>query len=271
MQGPIIGNFFGLYVQGKRVALAQAKSVSFKTATENITTDDSQGYEEIIPTIHNFSSSVDGLVCAHLDNYLQFPEDLTKSGWTKDSAVTISPNYGSDRKGQLRGNRIVFNAGSLISQVITPDLADTYWASLYAKGSGRINLIITDGVTTQTLSITLTSDWTRYAISIQGDTDDLTFRIQKDTATTLDVCDTMVSRGTVLADYKGSQLMAKELMNYQINKTKVQTLWSNDLDGDTKITVDAYISGFDLKTKNDTVTQFSCSLAGKNAATFTEI
>lgn len=271
MQGPLIGNFFGLYVQGKRVALAQAKTLSFKTASESITTDDSQGYEEIIPTIHTLSASVDGLVCAHLDNYLQFPEDLTKTGWTKDAAVTISPNYGNDRKGQLRGNRITFNAGSQISQIITPDGSGTYWASLYAKGTGKINLIITDGTTTETLSITLTSEWVRYSVGIAGDTDPLTFRIQKDTATALDVCDTMVSRGDVLADYKGSQLMAKELMNYQVNKTKVQLLWSNDLDGDTKITVDAYISGFDLKTKNDTVTQFSCSLAGKNAATFTEI
>ncbi len=271
MQGPIIGNFFGLYVQGKRVALAQAKSVSFKTATENITTDDSQGYEEIIPTIHNLSTSVDGLVCAHLDNYLQFPEDLTKSGWTKDSAVTINAAYGEDRKGQLRSNKITFNAGSQVSQIITPDGEGNYWASLYAKGSGKVNLIITDGTNSETLSITLTSEWVRYSVALEGDTDPITFRIQKDTATSLDVCDTMVSRGEFLSDYKGSQLMAKELMNYQINKTKVQTLWSNDLDGDTKITVDAYISGFDLKTKNDTATQFSCSLAGKNAATFTEI
>lgn len=271
MQGPLIGNFFGLYAQGKRVALAQSKTVSIKTATENITTDDSQGYEEIIPTIHNLSTSVDGLICAHLDNYLQFPEDLSKSAWVKDSGVTVNPAFGDDRKGQKRSNKITFNAGSKVQQEITPDATDTYWASIYAKGTGTILLKIDNGDSVESLTITLTSSWVRYSLSHTGDTDPLIISIEKGTATSVEVCDTMVNIGDVLIDYKGSQLMAKELMDYEINKTKLQILWSNDLDGDQKITVDCYVSGFDLKTKNDTVLQFSCQLSGKNAAVLNNI
>ena len=183
MADPIIGNFFGLYVGGKRVALAQSKNVSFKTASESITTDDSQGYEEIIPTVHNFSCGADGLVCAHLDNYLQFPEDLSRSIWVKDSGVTVNPTFGSDRKGQKRSNKITFSTGATVSQEITPDAAGTYWASIYAKGSGDILLKLDNGSTEVSTTITLTSNWERYSLSIDGDSDPLIITIEKDSAT----------------------------------------------------------------------------------------
>lgn len=273
MADPIIGNYFGIYYQGKRVALAQSKNVALKTAVENITTSDSYGNEEILPTDHNLSASVDGLICASLDNKLQFPEDLSQAAWSKDAGIVVTPFYSDDNFGQLHGNRVVWNAGSNITQEFALT-EENGWFSLWLKGSGSVNLIFMDAADTPSeLAVTLTANWVRYALPATAIdfSSDCIVVIQKLTGTEVQVANVMFNEGTILLDYKGSQLMAKELMNAQIAKTKLQVRYSNDLDGDIQIAGFCYLSNFELKTKNATANGFTASLSGTNIHTVTTL
>lgn len=52
-----------------------------------------------------------------------------------------------------------------------------------------------------------------------------------------------------------------DLLNYQLNRTKVAfTMPFSDETGDVKLTGNVYITGFDVKTKNDVVSTISVSV-----------
>ena len=263
MAEPILGNFFGIYYQGKRVALAQSKNVSLKTAVENITTSDSYGNEEILPTDHNLSASVEGLITSALDNMLQFPEDLSKSPWLKASGVAVTPFYSVDNFGQLHGNRVVWNAGAYIQQEFEA-ISSQGWLSCWLKGSGELTLQFSDSAeTVSELAITLTNEWVRYSLNVSAvDFSGICqFIFEKISGAEFQIANVMFNDGPILLDYKGSQLMAKELMNAEIAKTKLQIRYSNDLSGDLQIAGNCYISGFDLKTKNAAANGFTATLS----------
>lgn len=270
----LIGNFFGLYLAGQRVALAQSKSAKIATKVEPITTDDSWGWEEVLPSDHNFNATVDGIICAFPDNLLQFPENLNTSPWQWDTSVLVDPDFSEDINGQLRGNKIAFNTGTFVKQVIPNHQFDKNWYSLYAKGSGSISIKIEDeNAHIATKIIALTNEWTRYWVYISNFKagDDCTISINDISSTDCQICNTMLNTGELLLDYKGSTYTVSKLIAAQTAKTKLQLRWSTDLDNDSQIQIDVYVSDFQLKTKNTTVSGFSCTLNGTKAAQVTTI
>lgn len=266
MADPIIGNFFGLYFNSRRLALAQSKSVALKTASENVTTDDSYGWEESIPGNHSLEGSVEGLITAHYDNLLQFPEDLSKSIWSKtDGAITVDPDNGDDNFGQKRLNFVDNGAATeqVYQQVTGLTALNPYTFSIWLKGSGTLYLKFN----TKTVLVTLTNTLTRYSITDDASATTENVIIEFLGAVRFYACNAMLNQGESALPYKGSTLMAKELMEFEKNKTKLTLRWSTDLDTDKTIECQAYIMGFDLKTKQGSPNQFSCSFKATGTIT----
>jgi hypothetical protein len=65
---------------------------------------------------------------------------------------------------------------------------------------------------------------------------------------------------------------AVDLMNLQIAKTKAAIVFDfSDVTGDVRLTGNAYIIGFDVKTKNDTVNTVSVTIKPTGALTVTTV
>jgi len=273
MAEPILGNFFGIYIGGQRAALAQGKGVSIKTAVVDVTTSDSYGNEEVLPTDHSLTSPIDGLIVAALDNKLQFPEDLSRSAWVKGSGVAVTAFYANDNFGQKHSNRVVWNAGTSVHQEFAVTQSNGF-VSCWLKGTGEVSIKFLDAADTLSeLAVTLTADWVRYsfeASSIDFSADCLVV-FEKISGTEFQVANVMFNEGDVLADYKGSTYMAQMMQAAQINKTKLEFRYSNDLTGDSQIAGFGYFIDFQLKTKNAAANGFTATIQGHQIQSVTTI
>ena len=273
MAEPILGNFFGIYIGGQRAALAQGKGVSIKTAVVDVTTSDSYGNEEVLPTDHNLSSSIDGLIVAALDNKLQFPEDLSRSAWVKGSGVAVTAFYANDRFGQKHSNRVVWNAGNSVHQEFMVTEANGF-VSVDLKGAGEVSIKFLDAADTLSeLAVTLTAEWVRYSFPVTAIdfSSECLVVFEKVTGTELQIANVMFNEGEVLADYKGSTYMAQMMQAAQVNKTKLEFRYSNDLTGDSQIAGFGYFIDFQLKTKNAAANGFTATIQGHQIQSVTTI
>lgn len=268
------GNLFGIYIDGQRIALARSGDLAHKVAMEDITNKDSGGNKESMPMQKETSCSAEAIVTSALDNKLQFPETMGNAAWVKDTATTATDNYGSNQFGQKLSNLVTYNAGTFIRQTYASaaGASDPYTFSVYLKGSGNVTIKIDDGTTPATLLVVLTSTLTRYEVSTTVvATASIICSVIKGTATTVECASAMLNYGAAALDYKGSQTTLRTLADAANNSTQVAVIYSDYVDGDRKVSFNAYISDVAIKSKNDAAATFSCSISVTGATTYSTV
>jgi hypothetical protein len=269
-----IGQYFGMYIDGERAALATGTQVSIETASDDVTTNDSQGWQEVIPTNHKFSASVDALAEGQLKNLLLFPEDISNAAWTKDSNASATKYVATDPFGQQHAGVITWGTGGFVSQNITGVAAgQIITASFWVAGSGSVRASITDGGgtgmgTTHALTGTLTRISVTYTCTVGGS---VVIKLNKVSGTAVTYFGAMANLGSILLDYKGSSYKLSKFVDAQKNRTKIAVRYSTDITGDVQFAGYAYILKIDVKTEPGKANRFTASLEGTGELTPTTV
>ena len=95
-------------------------------------------------------------------NLITYSEDFTQ--WGTVGSPTITSNYGISPDGTQNSTRVQFSTNDRIFESVSASGDITF--SVYLKGSGTIRFRDNGG--TNTLDVTLTSEWTRYILSFNA-------------------------------------------------------------------------------------------------------
>lgn len=138
MADPILGDVSRIKLATLAVANVKDESFSLKTATENITTKDSVGWEDIIPTIHNGEFSLEL-------NYEKKPGSPTKNyavdllGMQINKTKTAIQMDFSDESGDVRLTGYVYVLGNDVKT--KNDTVTTVSVSLKATGTLTVGTV----------------------------------------------------------------------------------------------------------------------------------
>jgi len=259
------GSYFGLYLEGERSALATSTQMTIETDSDDITTNDSQGWQEVIPTNHKFSASVDALAENQLANLFLYPEDLSNAAWTKDGTASATKYVVTDPFGQQHAGVVTWGSGLFVSQALASVAVNqiiTY--AIWVAGSGSVTVSITDGggtgtSTTHVLTGTLTRIYVTYTCTVGGT---VTLQLNKVTGTAVTYFGSMAMNGSILLDYKGSSYKLSKFVEAEKNRTKIAVRYSTDITGDVQFAGYAYILKIDIKTEKGMANRFTASLEG---------
>jgi len=270
------GNYLGLYVGGQRIALTKSNDFSQKVATEDMTTKDSQGFKEVLPTLKEASCSMEGICTANLTNYLQWPEAFNNAIWVKGGTGSISATKVANNDKQLLAQVLTWGTGNAITQTLgTNNLVagDTIYFSVWLKGSGTVTIEAgdIDGLTTSS-TITLSSTWTRYSVSYQlgFNATDIYVKINKVSGTAVSLFGPQLEKG-ILTAYKGSTETLRDLQTIAENRTKVNLLYSDYFSGSFTTAYEGFITDVSVKNAHDSISTFTCNFQSTGSTTITTI
>lgn len=267
----INGNYLGLYVGGQRIALTKSNDFSQKVATEEKTTKDSGGFKEVQPTLKEASCSMEGICTANLTNILQFPENFENAVWTKATA-TISGTRTADLNDQLRAQVLTWNSDTQVVQQLA-DITNLQVAiSIYAKGTGGIEIEVGDDHGSESSSpITLSSDWQRLTlITILTSGENPYFAVKKVSGTAVSLSMPQFELDNLTA-YKGSTETLRDLQTIAENRTKVSLLYSDYFSGSFSTAYEGFLSDVSIKSVHDGISTFTCNFQSTGATTITTI
>ena len=269
----INGNYLGLYINGQRIALTKTNDFSQKRSFDDITTKDSSGSKEVLPTMLEANCSMEGIFTSNLQNKLQWPENFNNAVWSKGGA-TISGTKIEAPNGQLLGQVLTWNASSNINQTVdnfdfTPFIGETIIVSLYVKGSGSIELQVGDDADNNDSGIiTLTIDWQRITASYVLDSGvDIYLQLNKVSGTAVSLAFPQLEIGTIATNYKGSQETFKDLVTISEARQKVTILQTTNFDDDLTITYEGYITDLAIKAEHDKANTFTCNFESTSSIT----
>jgi predicted secreted protein len=269
------GNYQALYVNGQRIALTKSNDFSAKKAFADITTKDSQGNKEVLPTLNECSATLEGIATSSLVNKLQFPENFSNAAWTNLS-VTISGTKVVNPFNQKLAQSVTWSSGSNLHQVI----ADLYFSignvitfSVYVKGTGTITITTGDDDNdTTSSSIPLTSSWVRHEVSHTLTSATGCFvEITQTNGSAITVFGPQLELGAAATMYKGSTQTFSDLQTFAENNTKVTIIQSDYIDGDIQVSYEGYISDLQIKSTHDDAETFTCNFEGTGVQTSSTI
>jgi hypothetical protein len=267
------GNYQALYVNGQRIALTKSNDFNAKKAFADITTKDSQGNKEVLPTLNECSATLEGIATSSLVNKLQFPENLDNAIWTKSGTGTFSGTKVNSPFLQKLAQVLTWGTTTLVRQTMGTVAVGTYTLSIYAKGSGTFALEFLDDTNTITSgTFTLTSDWQRFEVS-GALTTGLSTRvnIKKTTGTDITLFGPQLEVASAATMYRGSQVTFSDLQTIVENNTKVTIIQSDYIDGDIQVTYEGYISDLQIKSTHDEAETFTCNFEGTGVQTSSTI
>lgn len=271
------GNYLGLYVGGQRIALTKSNDFSQKVATEDMTTKDSQGFKEVLPTLKEASCSMEGICTASLTNYLQWPEAFNNAIWTKDGTGSVSGTKIANNDNQLLAQTYTWGTGAFISQNVgTIDLegAPKSCFSVYLKGTGTVTIEVgsDDGLTVSS-TITLSSTWTRHYVVFAHtfvNTNNYV-KINKVSGTAVSLFGPQLEIATTPSIYKGSTETLRDLQTIAENRTKVSLLYSDYFSGSFTTAYEGFITDVSVKNAHDSISTFTCNFQSTGSTTITTI
>lgn len=267
------GNYLGLYVGGQRIALTKSNDFSQKVATEDMTTKDSQGFKEVLPTLKEASCSMEGICTANLTNYLQWPEAFNNAIWVKGGTGSVSGTKVANNDNQLLAQVLTWGTGNAITQTLgSTNLApgDNVCFSIWLKGTGSVNiqLVDDDGGTTSS-TIMLSSTWTRYYVVYQLVTaTNITVIVNKVSGTALSLFGPQLEKD-ILTAYKGSTETLRDLQTIAENRTKVSLLYSDYFSGSFTTAYEGFITDVSVKNAHDSISTFTCNFQSTGSTTIT--
>lgn len=270
----VSGNYLSLYVGGQRIALTKSNDFSQKVAIEDMTTKDSQGFKEGLPTLKEASCSMEGICTSNLTNYLQFPENFENAAWIKSSA-TINGTRTADLNSQLRAQVLTWNSDTTLQQNIATGsliVGNKLYFSIYVKGSGSVNIVIGDDSSETTSStITLTSNWVRYSVSYTLATaTNIYVAVNKVSGTTVSLSMPQLEKDNLTA-YKGSTETLRDLQTLVENRTQISILYSDYFSGSFTTAYQGFLTDLSIKNTHDTLSTFTCNFQSTNSTTITTI
>lgn len=269
----VSGNYLSLYVGGQRIALTKSNDFSQKIATEDMTTKDSQGFKEVLPTLKEASCSMEGICTSNLTNLLQFPENFENAVWEK-TAATISGTRTADLNDQLRAQVLTWNADTSFLQYIAGTFdSQLVYFSVWVKGTGSINLEIGyGGGSVSSSTITLTSTWTRYSVSATTaplDTD-VYVAINQISGTAVSLSSPQFELNNLTA-YKGSTETLRDLQALVENRTQISLLYSDYFSGSFSTAYEGFLTDISVKNSHDSISTFTCNFQSTGAIIITTI
>lgn len=267
----VSGNYLSLYVGGQRIALTKSNDFSQKVATEDMTTKDSQGFKEVLPTLKEASCSMEGICTSNLTNLLQFPENFENAVWTKSTA-TISGTRTADLNGQLRAQVLTWNSDTQIIQQLADISNLTVSVSIWLKGSGSIEIEVGDDYGSESSSpITLSSNWQRLTLTtILTSGENPYFAVKKVSGTAVSLSMPQFELDNLTA-YKGSTETLRDLQTIAENRTKVSLLYSDYFSGSFTTAYDGYLTDISVKNTHDSIGTFTCNFQSTGSTTITTI
>jgi predicted secreted protein len=267
------GNYQALYVNGQRIALTKSNDFNAKKAFADITTKDSQGNKEVLPTLNECSATLEGIATSSLVNKLQFPENLSNAIWTKTGTGTIAGTRVNNPFGQKLAQVLTWGTSTFLRQSFASIAVDTYTLSIYAKGSGTFALEFLDNAITITSgTFTLTSNWQRFEVSgtlVSGTS--VRVNIKYISGTDITLFGPQLEVATAATMYKGSQVTFSDLQTIAENNTKVTIIQSDYIDGDIQVSYEGYISDLQIKSTHDDAETFTCNFEGTGVQTSSTI
>jgi hypothetical protein len=270
------GNYLGLYVGGQRIALTKSNDFSQKVATEDMTTKDSQGFKEVLPTLKEASCSMEGICTANLTNYLQWPEAFNNAIWVKGGTGSISATKVANNDNQLLAQVLTWGTGNAITQTFVSNdnliEGNTIYFSVWLKGSGSVTIEAGDSAGASISStITLTSNWVRHSISFELETAyEIYCKIKKVSGTTVSLFGPQLEKG-ILTAYKGSTETLRDLQTIAENRTKVSLLYSDYFSGSFTTAYEGFITDVSVKNAHDSISTFTCNFQSTGSTTITTI
>jgi hypothetical protein len=269
------GNYLGLYVGGQRIALTKSNDFSQKVATEDMTTKDSQGFKEVLPTLKEASCSMEGICTANLTNYLQWPEAFNNAIWVKGGTGSISGTKVANNDNQLLAQVLTWGTGNSITQTLGSTnliAGNTVYFSVWLKGSGSVTIEVGDNASSSISStITLSSNWTRYSVSFELETaTDIYVKINKVSGTTVSLFGPQLEKD-ILTTYKGSTETLRDLQTIAENRTKVSLLYSDYFSGSFTTAYEGFITDVSVKNAHDSISTFTCNFQSTGSTTITTI
>lgn len=270
----VIGNFFALYAQGQRVALATSNNAQFKAETVDTTNKDSGLFTEVRPIKKILSADIEAIYCSTTGNLVQFPESFDNAVWAIDGEV--QPGKVAGPTGQMLAQTVrISAAGGYIEQEITaPAGSSKKTASIWASGSGDVVLTIEQG-SSYSLTIHLSATLTRFEIpmGVAASGGTIIIRVSNNDLIDNDVVlfGAQVNIGDTATDYMGSAVLASQLAAWAHGMTKLAIRHSTDLSGDFQVAGDAYITNIEFKASDKDVLKFSATLNGTADQTVTTI
>lgn len=269
------GNYLGLYVGGQRIALTKSNDFSQKVATEDMTTKDSQGFKEVLPTLKEASCSMEGICTANLTNYLQWPEAFNNAIWVKSGTGSISGTKVANNDNQLLAQVLTWGTGNAITQTLGSTnlvAGNTVYFSVWLKGSGSVTIEVgDDDASTTSSTITLSSEWFRYSVShVLTTAGDVFCKINKVSGTTVSLFAPQLEKD-ILTAYKGSTETLIDLQTIAENRTKVSLLYSDYFSGSFTTAYEGFITDVSVKNAHDSISTFTCNFQSTGSTTITTI
>jgi predicted secreted protein len=259
-----------LLLNGERIAAVKTNGIKTNAAMRDVSTKDSGGWKEQDYGQLSFSCSAEGLVRKNPKNLLNNSENL--SAWVLDTSVAITPNNDVGNDGRKTADLITFHSGLFVQQLVS-NLVNgrEYTFSVWAKGTGDIDLVLDDGGGSPvSTSITLTPTLTRYSITatiLSPGATALTASISKSTATLLNAWGAQLEQAATETDYYPSGKNFDIIMAAPMNKTVFTAVYTSYFPTETKFTGQVIISSIDSKAPNEESVTFTCSLEGTASLT----
>lgn len=271
----VSGNYLSLYVGGQRIALTKSNDFSQKVATEDMTTKDSQGFKEVLPTLKEASCSMEGICTSNLSNLLQFPENFENAAWVKGGTGSISGTRTADLNSQLRAQVLTWGTGTTLQQNVTSSLIavnDNLYFSIYLKGNGTVTIELGDsGSSTISSTITLTSNWVRYNVLFTVETaSSMYVRVNKVSGTAVSISMPQLEKDNLTA-YKGSTQTLRDLQTLVENRTQISILYSDYFSGSFTTAYQGFLTDLSIKNAHDTLSTFTCNFQSTGSTTITTI
>jgi hypothetical protein len=252
-----------LLINDNPISALTSNDFNIDVDIKSITSKDDYGWEAKKPTKKSFAATASGFIKGVGNNLLKASEDLSNVYWLKTGTLSVTTNSDTDFNGKQTLDTVTFGTGT-IYQVLTVLSSTAYTFSAYVKGTGTISLSVTDGVTTQTQSITLSSTLTRYSVTITTDaaSTTLTCNVNKVGATSAKVGNLMVNSSSTVLDYTRSGLTFEELYDLTVAGTLFTMVISDQVSGNKQWSGSGYLKALKQGASVEDIATYSCSIEG---------
>jgi hypothetical protein len=252
-----------LLIDNDPIAALTSNDFNCEVDVKDITSKDSAGWRECKPMKKSFNGSANGFIKGVGVNLVKSSENLANAtNWNKGTN-TITSNSAVDAFGRKTADLITFTTAEITQSIDYVQIDDYVTFSLYAKGSGTMFIKVENLDYNTTQSITLTGTLTRYSVTLlSNDSNDVTVKIYKGTATSATVANIMVNIGQTALPYERSGYTFDELYDLQNNGTKITMRISDQIDGNKQYSGFGYIKSLKHTDPVEDTSTFTCSIEG---------
>lgn len=254
-----------LLIDNDPIAALTSNDFNCEVDVKDITSKDSAGWRECKPMKKSFNGSANGFIKGVGVNLVKSSENLANANNWNLASNTIATNTLVDAFGKKTIDTITFSGAQGIEQILAPNsyiVGDVLTFSIYAKGSDSIYIKIQDDTSVTSQTITLTATLTRYSVTRTILDNDVTLKIEKNTATAAQVGNMMVNQGSTALPYTRSGYTFDELYDLQNNGTKITMLISDQIDGNKQYSGYGYIKSLKHTDPVEDTSTFTCSIEG---------